>query len=211
MSTYENNEELRDDLRARVRRALPALSLAVIIVAAAVIVAKPWQSEVASDGSALGVISQIAPENVAASELDTDPLPGNLAPNFRLVSIDGEVIELADLRSRPVFLNFWATWCFACVSEMPAMQRISDQYGDDLIVLGVNVGEDPGDASTFAQNNDIQYRLVLDPNQHVTQEYLVRAMPTSVFIDSDGVVDSVRFGAITETEMNELIAPILGS
>lgn len=192
--------------RSRLQRALPYLLFATIMVTAAVIIARPWEETLPAGEGAMGVIAQIP--HPGGEDIDTLAHLGKLAPNFRLESLSGEMVQMADLRGKPVFLNFWATWCFSCVTEMPAMQRVADSFGDDLMVVGVNVGEDADDALSFASGNDIRYTLLLDPNQEVTREYLVRAMPTSLFVRPDGVVDSVRYGVITETEMRSLIEPL---
>ncbi|MGH2531451.1 MAG: TlpA family protein disulfide reductase [Thermomicrobiales bacterium] len=186
-------------------RRWPPPLLAAILVAVALGVARPWQE----NDPDLGIVAQVAPDDVDGVE--TAPAAGSLAPNFRLETIDGEVVRLSDLRGTPIFLNFWATWCFSCVTEMPAMQRLADEYGDQLLIVGVNVGEEAGDARTFAGNFDIRYTLLLDAEMDVTRAYEVRAMPTSLFIDADGVVQSVHFGVLTPPQMKERIAPLLGA
>ncbi len=94
---------------------------------------------------------------------------------------------------------------------MPAIQRLADKYGDRLVIVGVNVGEDAKTARTFAENFDIRFTLLLDPDMAVTKAYQVRAMPTSLFIDPDGVVHSVHYGVLTPPQMEERIAPLLSS
>ncbi len=205
------DDEVQNTVKTRIGNALPALLGALVLVLIAVIIAEPWNDSDATSSDGLGMIAQVSPDLPSVQNLETGTLPGELAPNFRLEALNGEPIELASLRGRPIMLNFWATWCFACVSEMPAMQRVADDLGDHVVILGVNTGESTNDADTFAENNAIVYPLLVDPDQHVTRGYDVRAMPTSLFIDSDGVVRSVRFGAISETEMVELLTPLINS
>ena len=67
------------------------------------------------------------------------PQEGFLAPDFELVTLDGEMISLSEMRGRVVLLNFWASWCPPCRKEMPAMQKIFDEYGPDgFVILAVN-------------------------------------------------------------------------
>jgi peroxiredoxin len=182
------------------------LALAGVLVAAALLVGR-----VQSDGGdgRFGLVSQVAPADAKFADLATAPEVGKLAPNFRLETIDGGSLQLSDLRGRPVFLNFWATWCFSCVTEMPAMQRLADKYGDQVVVLGVNTGEPADRALAFATAQEIRYPLVLDPDLTVTETYGVRAMPTSLFIDVNGVVHSVSFGVLFPDQMEERLAPLL--
>ncbi|MDQ3044435.1 MAG: TlpA family protein disulfide reductase [Chloroflexota bacterium] len=182
------------------------LALAVALVAVAAYWARPGPE---SAGADLGIVTQIAPANGAAAELATAPETGNLAPNFRLHNLAGEEVLLSDLRGRPVFLNFWATWCFSCITEMPAMQRLADRYGEDVIVIGVNVGQSAEVAREFAAREEIRYPLLLDLEQEVTKAFGVRAMPTSLFIDRYGVVSSVNYGVLFPSEMEERLDPLV--
>jgi thiol-disulfide isomerase/thioredoxin len=178
------------------------LGLALLIVSGALVVARP-DRDTSSDE--LGIVEQV--ESAAdTAELQTGPEPGMLAPNFYLESLEGERLRLSDLRGRPLFLNFWATWCTACITEMPAMQELADRYGDDLTIVGINVDQPRDEALDFAVKAEIRYPLLLDPGAEVTRSYQVRSMPTSLFIAPNGVVHSVRFGPLTETEMEQYLA-----
>lgn len=183
----------------------------VIVLVVAAIGLGIWQDrgDSSADTTALGMIDQVEPSGVEAQSLSTAPEVGSRAPNFRLETTNGEVMELADLRGTPVFLNFWATWCFFCLTEMPAMQIIADEYGDDVVVLGVSAGDSKEDASTYAGNNDIRYMLALDTDKVVTEAYGVRQMPTSMFIDENGVVENLIFGVIVPDQMRENIDAML--
>jgi cytochrome c biogenesis protein CcmG, thiol:disulfide interchange protein DsbE len=189
----------------RLHQAAPALLLAAVIVLAAVAITEPWEEP----ESGLGVVAQVRSRSDSAEDLETGPEAGKLAPNFRLESLSGEVVELADLRGTPVFLNFWATWCLFCVTEMPAMQKVADEYGHAISVLGVNVGESRERATGFVTNNDIHYPIVLDSTVDVTEAYAVRTMPTSLFIDRNGVISEVRYGPVTPDEMAAALMPLV--
>lgn len=186
-------------------RRWPAIALALVLIAAALGLTRPWEG----DDSPYGIVTQVAPNAADAADLDTEPVAGKLAPNFLLPTLDGQPVRLSDLRGRPVFLNFWATWCILCLTEMPAMQRLADRHGDRLLVIGVNVGEAATDARTFADQAGIRYPLVLDADKDVTRSYQVQAMPTSLFIDPDGVVHFVAYGVLTPPQMEEFLRPLL--
>lgn len=189
---------------ARRRRRWPAVLLALAVIVA--VLAYGWEASHHSNGDQIGVVKQIQP---AGQHLATGPQVGKLAPNFLLKTTQGQTIRLSDLRGRPVLLNFWATWCPYCLSEMPAMQQLADKYGGKLEVVGVNAGEESMKASSYAADHDIHYTLALDSDLAVTHAYRVANMPASLFIDRNGVVRAVNYGPMTTDEMINQIQPLL--
>lgn len=179
--------------------------VALAIVGAALLIARHGHG-----GHGFGVVAQVAPPVARDAGLPTAPRAGALAPNFRLQTTDGRTLRLSDLRGRPVVLNFWATWCDYCVTEMPALQHVAGTYGNRIAVVGVNVGETDAKARAFAGPKGIHYPLVLDPELDVAGAYQVRAMPTSLIIDADGVVRVVHYGVLTPAELEAALAPLLG-
>jgi peroxiredoxin len=184
------------------------LALAGVLIAAALVL-----GQMQRDGGQerFGLVSQVPPADAEHADLATAPEVGMLAPNFRLEALNGGGIQLSDLRGRPVLLNFWATSCFSCLTEMPAMQGLADKYGAQVVVLGINTGEPKDLALAFATAQEIHYPLVLDPDLKVTTTYEVQTTPTSLFIDADGVVHSVSYGALLPDQMEERLAPLLAT
>jgi peroxiredoxin len=180
------------------------LFLAAVLAIVLVAIAAPRKT-----GGDFGPVAQIKPAAPEAANLATGPEIGKLAPNFRLRTVDGQEILLSDLRGRPVFLNFWATWCIYCVTEMPAMQRLADRSGEQFTVVGVNVGEDAETVRWFAAETAVRYPLLLDEERTVTKVFRARAMPTSLFLDADGVVRGVKYGVLTPPEMQAMLEPLL--
>lgn len=192
------------------RRAITSIFVLALVVIAVVV--GLWQDrDLAPAGEGeTGMVAQVLPASEQLAALPTAPEAGSLAPNFRLRTADGDLMELADLRGTPVFINFWASWCFFCLTEMPAIQKVSDEYGDEVIMLGVNVSDTPEDIATYAGNNGIHYPLPMDTERIVMRAYGVRDMPTSVFIDEHGVVSSVVHGVIVPDQMRKHIDAMLG-
>jgi len=151
---------------------------------------------------------------------------GNHAPEFTLMSAQGVPRSLNDLTGRPVLLNFWATWCPPCQEELPLFQRVAEEVGNDALqVLLVNSGEGRARAEAYLQANDIgletlvdatreeRQRLAsedvqLDDTLEVLRRYRVRGMPTSIFIDANGVVQGVWVGLITPDKVTGLLAEV---
>lgn len=197
-------------IETHTRRPVPASVLVIVLVAIAIGVGawRDRQLSPAGEGET-GMVEQVLPASAQLASLSTAPEAGSLAPNFRLQTADGELMELADLRGTPVFINFWASWCFFCLTEMPAIQRVSEEYGDEVIMLGVNVSDTPEDIAIYARNNGIHYPMPMDTERIVVRAYEVRDMPTSVFIDEHGVVSSVVHGVIVPDQMREHIDTML--
>jgi peroxiredoxin len=125
------------------------------------------------------------------------PQAGFLAPDFTLNTLDGEAVTLSDLRGQVVLLNIWASWCPPCRAEMPAMQRVWEEYrARGVVVLAVNstVQDTPADALNFVTENSLTFPIPLDTGGEVTRLYRVSSLPTSFFIGADGVIREVVIG-----------------
>ncbi|MFH1032723.1 MAG: redoxin domain-containing protein [Chloroflexota bacterium] len=121
---------------------------------------------------------------------------GNLAPDFQLQSLDGNTVSLSGLRGKPVLLNFWATWCPPCRKEMPYLQQIyNDWTSKGLVLLEIDVGETPATVNEFMKNNNLSMPVLLDVQKEVTRKYGIGAIPTTFFIDIDGIIQERVEGA----------------
>ena len=124
----------------------------------------------------------------------------NMAPDFQLPDLDGHLVTLSELRGSPVLLNFWATWCGPCRAEMPFIQDIyeNESFSDKgLVILAVNIGENSSTAKRFMVDNELTFAVLLDTDQKIAPEYNVRAIPTTFFIDEDGIIRDIKVGAFS--------------
>ena len=136
----------------------------------------------------------------SSNDTSTSTPQENLAPDFQLADLDGQLVTLSDLRGSPVLLNFWATWCGPCRAEMPFIQDIYENEGfsdKGLIVLAVNIGEDSSTAKIFMVDNGLTFAVLLDADQKIAREYNIRAIPTTFFIDKNGIIKDVKVGAFS--------------
>ena len=121
------------------------------------------------------------------------PKVGQAAPDFATVLSDGRLVRLSDFRGRPVWLNFWGSWCPPCRAEMPDIQTAYEQLGPKgLTLLAISLDETALDAASFAALNDVTFTILSDPDRSGTEPtYPIFNFPTHIFIDRDGIVRSV--------------------
>ncbi|SDJ34130.1 redoxin domain-containing protein [Salimicrobium halophilum] len=130
---------------------------------------------------------------------------GEQAPDFTLQTLGGEEVSLSDYRGTPVIINFWATWCPPCRAEMPDMEEMY-QKEDDLKILAVNMTETESSrnaVSQFVGEFNLSFPILLDRNTDVSGLYEVGPVPTSVFVDREGKVQSVILGAMNKDLMKQ--------
>ena len=124
---------------------------------------------------------------------------GSVAPDFELKDVNtGRMVKLSDFRGRPVWVNFWATWCPPCAEEMPEMQKLYDQYRHGgLALLGVDVQESETAVRSFTTRGKFDWTFLLDTDGTVVDRYMVGGLPTHFFIDEGGIVRAIYAGALT--------------
>ncbi len=137
------------------------------------------------------------------------PRVGRPAPEFALRDTDGRMRTLADYRGRAVWINFWATWCVPCRRELPDIQRLSDEFaGEGLVVLAVNFLASSDRAKAFWDDLGLNLPVLLDRSGDVAEQYRLRGFPDSFFIDRDGVLRALQIGFLTEDEMRGKLAEV---
>jgi peroxiredoxin len=125
------------------------------------------------------------------------PRQGFLAPDFTLQTTTGETVRLSDLRGQAVLVNLWATWCPPCRAEMPAIQKMYDEYKDQgFIVLALDMTwqDDPAAVGPFVQEYGLTFPVLLEPSGAAARLYELRSLPSSFFIDRQGVIREVVIG-----------------
>jgi len=136
---------------------------------------------------------------------------GNLAPDFQLQNLDGQTVSLGNLQGKPVLINFWATWCPSCVSEMPYIQEIYEEWSDKgLVVLAINIGESSSKVEEFMQSHNLSFTVLLDTKQNVAQKYNFQYIPTTFFIDKDGIIQEKVIGPFqNKTQIENRLSKIM--
>jgi peroxiredoxin len=142
------------------------------------------------------------------------PRQGFLAPNFSLEQLGGGEINLSDLRGQVVILNIWASWCPPCAAEMPALQRVyENNLHRGLIVLGVHTTfqDREAAAAAFMKENELSFPILFDRSGSVSRMYRMRALPTTFFIDREGIIQEVIVGGpLSEVSLQTTVETMLG-
>lgn len=135
---------------------------------------------------------------------------GSVAPDFSLVDLDGNEVHLAELRGRPVIVNFWASWCGPCVEEFPLLREAAEEnVGEGLVVLGIVYQDRSESARAFMQDNGGSWQALIDPDQRVASAYNIFAPPETFFIGRDGRIVGRHFGQFTAETLETKVAAIM--
>lgn len=169
--------------------------LAVII--GAWLVMRPDKSE----GEGESGVSAVEVQGVGAA-----PVVGDAAPGFSASTLDGSPIALDDLRGRPVWLVFMATWCTACRVEIPDVEAFHEKAGDDVEVIAVYVGEEPSVVQPYVDRLGLSFTQLPDAQTSLSAAYGVMGVPAHYFLDSQGVVQETRVGVLSPDQIEESIA-----
>jgi peroxiredoxin len=130
------------------------------------------------------------------------------APDFELVGVSGESVRLSSLRGQPVVVNYWATWCMPCVEEMSIFQKYHEQYPDKFVMIGVDEEEPAEEVHAFIEDFGLTYQVLLDTNTVAADAYQVMTLPSTFFIDGEGILRYRHIGILTETQFKNYLSDI---
>jgi peroxiredoxin len=207
----ESRPQSRREWSGLVRSLVLPVGLVVAIVAVLLYIDSRGDS---AEDDGFGTVALPAAKN-ATSE-GPSATDGRAAPDFLLSQVGGEPLRLSDFQGRPVIVNFWATWCSTCRAETPHLIDVYERHtADGLVLLGVNLRENEGAIQGFMADFGISYPVVLDRNGEVASTWRIggpnQGVPSTYFIDADGVVRKVVFGQVTEKLAAEGLSLILPS
>ena len=164
----------------------------------------PFLSRAAAGPDAVGLQSDffsVAGQPLGAEQGD-GPGIGKPAPAFTLLDPEGDVQRLSDFRGKVVLVNFWATWCLPCRKEFPELARAYDEHNGDFVILGVDLQESPGDVRRFADGYGAKFPIVIDVDASVSNAYRLIGLPSSYFIDQNGVLRDQFFGPLSRATID---------
>ncbi len=186
--------------RPRVPRRLAAVMVAAIAVAS--LVALLWPSlpfarveRVGIGPTGVGVITRQVDAPDSAARI------GAIAPDFEWTAPPGKAVRLSDLRGRPVVINFWATWCVPCRTEMPLLERVA-RSNRNVAFLEVDLNEDGQKIRAFFDQLGLTaLQPLLDVNSETARRYALASVPSTFFVDGAGVIRHLYIGELDEERL----------
>lgn len=154
-------------------------------------------------------------QNIDLGEMvPTESIAENAAPGFTVVDAQGNEVQLKDFQGKGVVLNFWASWCGPCKSEMPHFQAAYEEYGEDVHFLMVNMssafGDTRADAAELLEENGYTFPVYYDDKAECAYGYGVSGIPMTFFIDKNGNFVSGKSGMISAADLDRRILTIIG-
>jgi len=129
-----------------------------------------------------------------------------------MTTLDGKTVQLSDFRGQNVLINYWVTWCDPCLQELGFLDKIEQEYqGRGFTILSVNgLAQNPmSDVEAVVSQDGLTLPILLDENDSFFQTYLVKFLPTSFFIDENGVFRHIQLGSATEDTFRTKIEQLL--
>ena len=133
---------------------------------------------------------------------------GEIAPDFTGTTLDGETIRLSNFRGKIVLVNIFASWCGPCLIETPHLVDIYNAEGGEVFIIGLNLEETEAHVTGYRDEFDVPYLLVLNQDGALTEIYRPIGLPTSWFIDPEGVIRYVHAGPMTTPMLEEALDAI---
>jgi len=159
----------------------------------------------------LAAAATLAVVGVVALTRPGGSLIGKPAPDIAGTTLDGSQFRLADLRGRPVIVNFWGPTCDPCRDEFPLFKsKLNDHAADGLVVVGVLMADPPDLARTFIAEQGATWQTVDDPAGAIKEAYRVAARPQTYFVDREGVLRSIQIGELREADFERQFGLISG-
>ncbi|MDP8904369.1 MAG: TlpA family protein disulfide reductase [Chloroflexota bacterium] len=156
----------------------------------------------------LATVSLARPPDVIV--VSRSPLLDRPAPSFALPALDAGTVRLEDYRGRPLVINFWASYCIPCAEEFRLLRAARERYASEgLEVLGIIHDDGPAAARRFAQAHGAQWPLLLDPDNEAWRTYHGVLLPITYYVDRQGIVRAVSYGAPPEGTLEGQLAKIL--
>lgn len=156
--------------------------------------------------------------SISAGEVTEGHIPapreGFAAPDFQLELLRGGKVRLADLRGKVVVINLWASWCPPCRAEMPALARAyaeNRERGIEILAVNMTYQDNAQAAAAFVQEYGLDFKIPMDMQGEVGRLYQLRALPTTFFVDREGIIQRVVIGGpMSEGTIQSALAGLLG-
>lgn len=195
--------------RAKLRSSNFGQTAVVLVTAFAIAVAAWWVVKPEEQDRVRAGTEAVSQVEVAG--VQQPPAAGDSAPGFTATDIDGTPVSLEELRGKPVWLVFMATWCTGCRTEIPDIQGVVASRGDAVRVVVIYVGESRNTVSDYSKRVGNDFPEVVDQDQQISAAYGIMGVPTHYFIDAGGVVRQRHVGVLSPDAMTQAIQNAMSS
>lgn len=158
-------------------------------------------------GTLVGTAIYLSGRPTTPSNQVNSPEQGKAIPVFTVEDLDGNPVDINTYQGHPVLINFWATWCVPCQAEMPLLESYAEKY-PDLIIIGINDNESPTTIRRFLEKNPVQFKIALDENGKVGNQFQVIGLPTTFFVDAEGILQTTYMGQLDDDLLAALLPEI---
>ena len=162
--------------------------------------------------SALIALLMLAASAAFATPVADTPAPAATAretvADFEVALVTGETFRLSDYAGKIVVVDLWATWCPPCVASMPYLQQLSEEYADQVVILGVNCGDKAATVQSFVADKGYTFPIAIDEDLDILYNYFYTdGIPYTVFIDTEGNLAYTHLGGgdAVYQELKEII------
>lgn len=153
------------------------------------------------------------PDQQTADEGSKEQEKIDQAPDFTVTDMEGNSVNLSDYFGKPIIINFWATWCYPCKSELPAFDAAIQEYGQEITFLMVNLTDGFRDTvsgvTDFVSENNYSFPVYFDTEGSAANAYRVSSIPLTLMIDQEGCLYKSHKGAMTEKTLEKYIQSLL--
>jgi len=137
-------------------------------------------------------------------------LRGQPAADFSIERFDGGSFRLSDHKGKPILINFFASWCVPCGTEIPVLAKVSSEYREKgVIFVGVAINDTESKAREFIGKYNLSFATGLDKNGEIRRDYQLYGMPTTLFVDKNGIIRNLHLGGVTEDLLRDELDKLL--
>ena len=197
------------------KRIIFLLSLIIVLVALVFLAVKGYDilsSEYSTEEAFTnGTTAQVEPFQSTKAESTEQTSPQtfeNATASFTVYDKNGNAVHLSDFFGKPIVVNFWASWCSPCTSEMPYFEELFQKYGDDIHFLMINVGDKYKEAFKFIDDKGYSFPVYHDSQYDASYTYGVSSIPMTLFINKHGELATYKIGTMNKSTIEKGIALI---
>ena len=154
-----------------------------------------------------GIQANTKPQlTTTTSTVEAAGVTAQIAPDFTFTDlVTGRTMKLSDLRDKPVYLNFWATWCPPCVKELPHIQSKYEQYKDRIHFLAISVDSEQEAPAQFISSKGYTFTIGYGNEREISRAYNIEAIPASYLIGTDGTIKAQIVGSMDEADLESFL------